>query len=157
MKLVSHNETMQSLGKNDDSRKLCNTHKLNHDMRMKRGETTQLEKTRPNFVSITGLIIKDCLAANRGFFHSQASMLLNALLIVNTWYLFYLLRRPHTYFHVCLFDGTASIFSYLLYRDRESNSRQFSCTTLICRLSYRGHSNNTWCLKWLHHYFFCPH
>ena len=56
MKLVSHNETMQSWEKNDDARKLCNTHKLNHDMRMKRAETTQLETNQPNFVSITALI-----------------------------------------------------------------------------------------------------
>ena len=36
----------------------------------------------------------------------------------------HLLPKPHTNFYVCHIDGMARIFSYLLCRNQESNSRQ---------------------------------
>ena len=47
----------------------------------------------------------------------------------DTWNFFHLLPKLRTYFHVCLIDGAATIFSYPLCRNQESNSRQFSCTS----------------------------
>ena len=46
---------------------------------------------------------------------------------------FHLLPKPRTYFNCRLMDGAAWIISYLLCRDRESNSRLFSCTSLFER------------------------
>ena len=42
----------------------------------------------------------------------------------------YLLPKPGTNCYVCLIDGTAGMFSYLLRRDQELNSRQFSWTLI---------------------------
>ena len=42
----------------------------------------------------------------------------------------HLLPKLRTYFHICLIDGAARIFSYLICCDWESNSRQLSCTSL---------------------------
>ena len=42
----------------------------------------------------------------------------------------HLFPKLRTYFHVCLIDGAARIFSNLICRNWESNSRQLSCTSL---------------------------
>ena len=43
---------------------------------------------------------------------------------------FHILPKPSTYFKVRFIDYAARIFSYLLCCNRESNSHQFSCTSL---------------------------
>ena len=43
---------------------------------------------------------------------------------------FHILPKPRTYFHGRLMNGTTRIFSYILCWDWESNSCQFSCTSL---------------------------
>ena len=53
------------------------------------------------------------------------------LSVVKNGFFFHLHPKPRTYFHVRFNDDSSKILSYLLCHDRESNSCQFSCTSLF--------------------------
>ena len=76
-----------------------------------------LQKSAVTLDSLAGLV-KVCIFHNQKMHFYLIALVFSPIYFLNCAY----------YFHVCLIDGAARIFSYLLCCDHESNSRQFSST-----------------------------